>query len=65
MRLAQNNDGLVANSFGFKDRTGEGLIMFIHAIHDIILESGTNTIMVDQEIIKTFTKTLTDLQNKP
>ena len=31
--------------------------MFIHAVHDKILESGTNTtIMVDKDIIKTFEK---------
>ena len=39
--------------------------MFIHAVHDKILESGTNTIMLDKDIIKTFKKSLADLQTQP
>ena len=53
------------NSFGFTDRTGEGLTMSIHVFHDKILQSGTNTIMIDEDVIKTFKKTLNDLQTKP
>ena len=39
--------------------------MIIHAVHDKILDSGTSTIMVDQKLIKTFKKSLADLQTQP
>ena len=40
-RLEKQPQNYIANSFGFKDKLGDGVSTFIHVIYDPSLDSGT------------------------
>ena len=55
----------VANSFGFKDKVGEGVNTFLHAFYDPTFDQGTVTVKIDERVIHVIKKSLAELNTCP
>ena len=64
-RLSKETPNYVANSFGFIEKLGEGNSIFIHALYDPTLDSGTVTIRLDARVLREIKASLDDLQARP
>ena len=62
-RLIKQPENYTANSFGLKDKIGEGVNVFLHAFYDPNLDSGTVTIRNGQNVIGVLQKTLAELKD--